>query len=556
MEKQSRKRPATEPHETAEHQSDATTRDQNEKATVAEARSTLDDTIEQLRRGPLSRFQSQRHGDRIIISFYPSDPEHPNNWSRKMKLLLAVAGCLSVINSTLGSSFPSGTIDQISQHFRVTNEPQLVLPISCYLMGYVIGPILFGPLSEYLGRKSVMVGAFTGYILFTMACAVAPTWAAFLVFRLICGTVASAPVAIVGGLFADIYADPKPRGLGMAWFTCATSCGPVLSPVISGFIGQSTSWRWVFGTGTFIALIPFPLLVLAPESYLPVILSRKAAELRKETGNQNIIAATDLEKQSLKYILTVIMTRPYRMLFQETIVACVCLYSTLLYAIYYLYFEVYPIIFQGPDSVYGFSPGITGLAFLPIAAGSVFTGTIFIAWDNYCQRATAKGQTWVKCEEYRRLPIACIGGPLYSIAMFWLGWSAKPDINYMAPIMSGFLFGLGYFLTFTALLNYVSDAYLTFAASAQGMASTCRSIGGALLPLASNKMYKTLGNSWACSLLGLLNLAVATIPFVFIKYGDKIRASSKFCVELRRLQDEEAERHERGRIGNREDEEV
>ncbi|THD00174.1 hypothetical protein EYZ11_000365 [Aspergillus tanneri] len=411
---------------------DKTTLDQTANAENAarhftEAGNATNNAVEKLDRGPLSRLQAKRLGDYIIISLYHSDPEHPNNWPRKKKMLISFAGGLSVINSTIGSSLPSGVIDQISQHFAVTDELQLVLPISCYLMGYVIGPILFGPLSEHLGRKTVMLEAFIIYILFSMACAVAPTWASFLFFRLICGTVASAPIAIVGGLFADIYSDPEPRGFAMAWFTCATSTGPVLAPVISGFIGQSTSWRWVFGVGTFIALATLPLLLFAPESYLPVILSRKAARLRKETGNKNIVAATDNQKKSLRYILTVIMMRPYRMLFQETIVACVCLYSTLVYAIYYLYFEVYPIIFQGPDSVYGFSPGITGLAFLPIALG----------------KATARGHTWVKQEEYRRLPLACIGGPLYSIAMFWLGWSARPGINFMAPIMSGFIFGFG-----------------------------------------------------------------------------------------------------------------
>lgn len=518
--------------------------DQN-SARELEANSNFNETLEQYGTIPLSRVPTQTRNNRVIISLHHVDPDHPNNWPRKKKLLLALAACLVTINSSIGSSLPSGVIGQVSQYFHIANELQLVLPISCYLIGFVLGPVLWGPLSEHFGRKAVMVVAFIFYILFTMACAVAPTWVSFLFFRLICGTFASAPIAIVGGFFADIYSDPQSRGLAMALFTCGTSVAPALGPVISGFIGQATSWRWVFGVGTFLALITLPLLLVAPESYLPVLLSRKAARLRRETGNENIIAATDFEKKSLKHVMMVIMTRPYRMLFQETIVACVCLYSTLVYAIYYLYFEVYNIIFQGPNSVYGFSPGITGIAYLPIAVGSLLTAPVYLGWDSYYRKATSQGKPWVKREEFHRLPLACIGGPLYTIAMLWLGWSAKSDTNYMAPIMSGVLFGFGYFLTFTALLNYVSDAYLTFAASAQGMASTCRSIGGALLPLGSKRMYSRLGNNWACTLLGLLNLAVAIIPFVFIRYGDRIRANSKFCIELKRLQEmEEMQRQE------------
>ncbi len=283
--------------------------------------------------------QITRTTSKEIISFAPDDPEHPNNWDRKWKLQVLFAGTATVINSTLGSSLPSGAIGPIAEHFNVTNDIQLVLPISCFLMGYVIGPILCGPLSEHYGRKRPILGTFVLFILFNMACAVAPTWASLLVFRFFTGIVASGPIAIIPGLFADVYNDPRERGVAMACFMCATSCGPLLAPPISGFIGETQNWRWVFGFGTFLALATLPGLAFMPESYLPLLLSRKAKQLREESGKPNVIAATDLQKKSLRYILTIVMTRPYRMLVQESIVACVSLYASLTYAIFYLYFE-------------------------------------------------------------------------------------------------------------------------------------------------------------------------------------------------------------------------
>ena len=280
-----------------------------------------------------------RTASKEIISFSPTDPEHPNNWPRRRKLQVLCAGMATVVNSTFGSSLPSGAIGPIGKHFNVTSELQLVLPISCFLMGYVIGPILCGPLSEHYGRKRIILGTFALFITFNMACALAPTWASLLVFRLFTGIVASGPIAIVPGLYADVYGDPRKRGIAMACFMAATSCGPLLAPPISGFIGETQNWRWVFAFGTFFALATLPALVFMPESYLPVLLSRKAKKLRESTGNPNIIAATDLQKKSLKYILTVVMTRPYRMLMQESIVACAALYTALTYAIFYLYFE-------------------------------------------------------------------------------------------------------------------------------------------------------------------------------------------------------------------------
>ena len=155
---------------------------------------------------------------KTIVAFSDGDLENPYNWSAGKKIFVLIAGIIAVINSTLGSSLPSGAIDYMSIYFHVTNEQQLVLPISLFLVGYVFGPVVFGSLSETYGRRIIMLGSFIVFTLFTMACALAPNWPAFLVFRLICGFMASSAIAVVGGLYADIFADPVIRGRAMAVF--------------------------------------------------------------------------------------------------------------------------------------------------------------------------------------------------------------------------------------------------------------------------------------------------------------------------------------------------
>jgi MFS family permease len=130
---------------------------------------------------------------------------------------------LTIINSTMGSALPSMAIPYITAEFHQTSAPQSVLPISVYLIGYVFGPVIWGPLSEQYGRRNLTVGTFIMFCVWTMSCAVAPNWPAFLIFRLLSGAFASAPIAIVAGIFADIYADPKTRGRGMAAFMVVCS---------------------------------------------------------------------------------------------------------------------------------------------------------------------------------------------------------------------------------------------------------------------------------------------------------------------------------------------
>lgn len=143
---------------------------------------------------------------------------------QRKKSIVVLVGIVTVINSTLGSALPSGAIRFIALYFHVTNEPQLVLPISMYLVGYVLGPLLFGPLSETFGRKRIMTATFCSYTIFTMACALAPNWPALLVFRLLAGIAASCPVSVVGGLYADIFSDPVTRGRAMALFMAVCTC--------------------------------------------------------------------------------------------------------------------------------------------------------------------------------------------------------------------------------------------------------------------------------------------------------------------------------------------
>lgn len=453
-------------------------------------------------------------------------------------------GIVAVVNSTLGSSLPSGTIQYQGSYFHVADQAQLVLPVSLYLVGYTLGPLFFGPLSESFGRRIITVSSFAIFTLFTLACAVAPTWPAFLVFRLFCGITASSAIAVVGGLFADVYGDPVTRGRAMAIFMAAVTCGPQLAPAISGFVSV-VSWRWTYWVGLILAGVSLLFLAFLPETYEPTILKRRAKKLRRERGNPNIYAPLELERKGAKQMITVTLMRPLNMFLFEAIVLFSCLYLSLAYAIFYLFFEAYPLIFQG---IYKMNAGETGLAFLPILIGAVIALPIFLYWDIVLQRARERGAHWTSVEEYRRLPLACLGGPLYVVSLFWLGWSASPDVHWIVPMLAGIPFGLGFLLIFMALLNYIADAYEIFANSAMSASSCCRSIFGAVLPLAARPMYAKLGISWASSLLAFLSLGMTVIPFAFIKYGDRIRANSKFCQELK-VRKAQAEKERRRKAG-------
>ncbi|KAJ5301916.1 hypothetical protein N7508_006779 [Penicillium antarcticum] len=449
----------------------------------------------------------------------------PFEFAPLRKLHIVVAGVYFVFNSSLGSSIASGAHDGIADEFHIPKESiRMVLPTSLYMAGFAIGPVLFGPLSEYFGRKPVLVITIAIYLIFTMACAVSPTFPALLAFQFFCGLGGSAPNAILGGLFSDIYDDPHQRGLAMSWFMFATTFPPLLGPIISGFISEIT-WRWTFWAGLIIGAPGFPLLLTMPETYVPVLRQRHEKSHNEKQTTEKSLSGRCSGTRGFSNEMSTILSRPFLMFIREPIVFCCSLYLALIYSILYLYFQAYPIIFHG---LYGLSAGVVGLAFLPILPGSIIAFIIVFMYSSYYSKALRAELSWAKLEEYRRLPLACIGAPGIPIALFWLGWSAKLSMHPVMPMMSGIFFGFGYLLIFVALLNYLTDAYKQFSASASAATSTLRSIFAVFLPLATTPMYNKLGINWASSLLGLFSLAMAIVPFVFIRNGVWIRANSKF----------------------------
>jgi hypothetical protein len=108
-------------------------------------------------------------------------------------------------------------------------------------------------------------------------------------------------------------------------------------------------------------------------------------------------------------------------------------------------------------------------------------------------------------------------------------WTANPHIHPIVPMLAGLPFGIGFLLIFMALTNYLTDLYADQAASAMAALTCTRSICGAGLPFATQKMYATLDVHWAGSLLGFLALLVGMVPWVFWKWGARIRGKGRFA---------------------------
>ena len=107
---------------------------------------------------------------------------------------------------------------------------------------------------------------------------------------------------------------------------------------------------------------------------------------------------------------------------------------------------------------------------------------------------------------------------------------------------------MGNTLCFIYGSNYLASSYSTYAASALAGATVMRSIFGATLPLAGPALYTALTPRWAGTLLGLLEVVMVPVPFVFLRYGERIRGRSRVIRMMREERERGERRMERNRV--------
>jgi len=246
-----------------------------------------------------------------------------------------------VMNSTFASSAPSGALKSIQATLGSSEEVSILI-ISFYLVGYILGPIVFGPFSERFGRRPVVLITLALYTLTQIGCALAQNIETIIIMRLLGGMFGSSPLVIVGGVLADIW-DSYRRGQAMSMFSATTFLGPTLGPFIAGYMSMTgpEGWRWLFWFLTmFGGISTIGLFLIVPETYAPIILRRKARKVREETEDQYVYAAIEREDGRILKLLKITLSRPFELLFGDIIIFLVCLYLSFCYGVQYLFYQV------------------------------------------------------------------------------------------------------------------------------------------------------------------------------------------------------------------------
>ncbi|KAI9720554.1 MAG: hypothetical protein M1828_005638 [Chrysothrix sp. TS-e1954] len=464
-------------------------------------------------------------GDNHKVSFDDGETDNPHNFSTSRKAWVTVQLAALTLTGSLGTSITSQAQSAIEGHFDISLQ-LTVMTLALFVLGFAFGPIIWAPISEVYGRRWSMLPAVCMLGLFSIGSATSRSPTSLLVTRFFGGVFGSAPNSNATAALGDIY-SARTRGVAMIMLSLCVIGGPTVSPVIGSALTSNPDlgWRWTeYAEAIIVFTVFFVTLFCLPETFGPLLLKRKAVSLRRETGDEAYWHPHENEKMRFNNIATKYLSRPLRMLILEPMVTCLAVYAAFVYGLLFLTLEVFPIVFHEDRGWSLFHSSLTSLA---LFVGGVLATPINLANQPLYIRAVKANKGRPVPEA--RLPPMMVGCCLFPAGLFMFGWTAAPRYPWPLSVVASAFIGAGFNIVFQQSLNFLVDVYGSYGASAVAATTILRSLLAFGLPLTARPMFRNLGVGPASSLLGGVSCLALPIPFIFKRFGRKLREKSSFA---------------------------
>jgi len=143
-------------------------------------------------------------------------------------------------------------------HDLLATPDSVKLTLTTYMLGFAVGQLFYGPLSDRYGRRPVLIGGLLFFTATTFACSFASSIGDLIALRILQGLGAASGSVLGRALTRDAYTF-KEMPLVMSWISLGQNIAPSLAPTVGGFLGEWLSWRATFwfvgGFGTILLVV-------------------------------------------------------------------------------------------------------------------------------------------------------------------------------------------------------------------------------------------------------------------------------------------------------------
>lgn len=170
------------------------------------------------------------------------------------RALVTLAVMLAVLMQVLDTTIANVALPHMQASLGASQE-SINWVLTSYIVATAIAIPIAGWLSDRVGRKRLMLISVVGFTIASMLCAIATSLPEMVLFRIIQGVSGAFLVPLAQATMFDIN-PPERHGQAMALFGGGIMIGPILGPVLGGWLTDSFNWRWVF-------IVNLPVGVLA-----------------------------------------------------------------------------------------------------------------------------------------------------------------------------------------------------------------------------------------------------------------------------------------------------
>lgn len=146
-----------------------------------------------------------------------------------------------------------------------TSESVVNFTLVGFFFFMAVGILLFGPLSDKYGRKSMLLLGTGVYAIFSAACAIAPTIGFLIVARIVQALGAGCMMAVSTALIKDSF-EKRTRDVVLAVVQAMAVIAPMLAPIVGAWIVTVSGWRMTFWVLVAMAILCFAAVLLLQET--------------------------------------------------------------------------------------------------------------------------------------------------------------------------------------------------------------------------------------------------------------------------------------------------
>ena len=156
--------------------------------------------------------------------------------------LVSVA-CITILAPFSIDAYIPATVDISKELLASSNSVQLSIAI--FLMGFSLGPLIFGPLSDAFGRRKLICLSLIFFSLFSFLCSLSTNIYLLIFFRFFQAVSGSVGTVCGRAAVADLFSGNK-LAKNYSILGLILTIAPILAPIIGGWINEYFGWRYIF----------------------------------------------------------------------------------------------------------------------------------------------------------------------------------------------------------------------------------------------------------------------------------------------------------------------